>query len=99
MSNIILCQRCAKTIISDELETHECSPETIGVQEIGLDYWFKGDIDENGDEVLIAKGLNGILYNLVLCKHNPPHPNTHPTVFDKEKNRRRFDRTTKQQVY
>lgn len=51
------------------------------------------EIDENMDKVRIAQGLNGILYRLVECSHNPPHPDTRPTVFDSEVIRRRFDRT------
>ena len=47
----------------------------------------------NMDKVYIAKGLNGIMYRLVQCPHNPSHTNTYPTVFDSEEIRRRFDRT------
>ena len=50
-------------------------------------------IDENGDKIHIAKGLNGILYRLVECTHNPTHTNTYPTTFDREEIRRKFDRT------
>ena len=87
------CFRCGKTLISEEIATHECTIATHDVQEIGITGWFEGRIDENGDRVLIAHGLNGILYRLVNCHHNPPHPNTDPTIFDSNKNRRRFDRT------
>lgn len=94
--NIIKCQRCAKTLLSEELSTHECIITTYKVQEIGITTWWEAEIDENGDQVLIAQGLNGILYRLVECNHNPPHPDTRPTVFDSEEIRRRFDRTFKQ---
>lgn len=65
---------------------------TIKLQEIGLDQMYGHTINENNDKVYIAKGLNGIMYRLVECHHNPPHTNVHPTVFDNIEIRRRFDR-------
>ena len=93
------CERCHKTTISEEFENHNCIITTYKVQEIGITGWFEAEIDENGDKVLIANGLNGILYRLVECDHNPPHPDTRPTVFDTEEIRRRFDRTANQHLY
>jgi len=87
------CERCGKTSISEEFEKHDCTITTYKVQEIGITNWFEGKTDENGDKVLMAHGLNGILYRLVKCSHNPPHPDTRPTVFDSQEIRRRFDRT------
>ena len=97
--NTIKCVRCHKTVISEEFDRHDCTIITYKVQEIGITHWFEGKVDENGDKVLIAHGLNGILYRLVECDHNPPHPDTRQTVFDSEEIRHRFDRTTKQQLY
>ena len=91
--NIIRCDRCGKQLLSEEFANHDCTIVTYTVQEIGIDDWFEGKLDENGDKVLIAHGLNGILYRFVQCFHNPPHPDTRPTVFDSDKIRRRFDRT------
>jgi len=87
------CERCKKTFIEEEINDHLCTPISTKTQEIGIDYIFKGEIDQNGDRIQIAKGLNGILYRLVECPHNPTHTNTYPTSFDKEEIRRRFDRT------
>ena len=87
------CDRCCKTFIDEELETHLCTPITTKAQEIGIDYILDAELDENGDQIHIAKGLNGILYRLVECSHNPTHTNTYPTTFDSEEIRRRFDRT------
>ena len=93
MNNTVNCERCKKQFIEEEFENHFCSPRSTQVQEIGIDYIFKGETNENGDLVHIAKGLNGILYRLVECLHNPPHPNTDQTTFDSEKNRRQLYRT------
>ncbi|MGH2613016.1 MAG: hypothetical protein ACRDFB_08225 [Rhabdochlamydiaceae bacterium] len=92
--NTIKCERCNKDFISEEFDNHHCMLQLIDVQEIGINSIFKGNFQENGDDVWIVQGLNGIMYRLVQCSHNPPHPNTYPTVFDKNKNRRRLDRTS-----
>ena len=93
MNNTVSCERCKKQFIDEELDSHFCTPKTTKAQEIGIDFILKGELNENGDTVHIAKGLNGILYRLVECPHNPTHTNTYPTTFDKEEIRRRFDRT------
>ena len=87
------CDRCHKTVISEEFSTHDCTIVTWKVQEIGITSWFEAEIDENGDQVFVAQGLNGILYRNVKCAHNPPHPDTRPTTFDSQQIRHRFDRT------
>ena len=98
-SNTKTCGRCHKTTISEEFDNHDCFIATWKVQEIGITQWFKGQQDENGDQVLIAHGLNGILYRFVECAHNPPHPETRPTIFDKENILRRLYRASKQYCY
>lgn len=90
------CERCKKSFIDEEFDQHLCTPIPKKIQELGIDYIFEGNINENGDQVYIAKGLNGIMYKLVQCSHNPTHTNLHPTTFDSEEIRRRFDRTSKQ---
>jgi hypothetical protein len=87
------CERCRQSFIEEEFSEHECSPRTIGIQEIGIDRMYGVVTNENGDKVHIAKGLSGIMYRLVECHHNPPHSNSDPTTFDKEETRRRFYRT------
>lgn len=89
---MIDCMRCKKTFIEEEYPNHPCSPLTTKLQEIGLDQMYGSVVNKNGDLVYIAKGLNGIMYHLVKCPHNPSHTNTYPTTFDKEEIRRRFDR-------
>ena len=90
---MVFCERCRKSFIDEELDLHTCSPTLTKTQEIGIDYIFEGKNNNNGDKIYMAKGLNGIMYRLVQCPHNPTHTNTHPTIFDSEKIRRRFDRT------
>lgn len=96
MTEIIKCERCRKSFIQEEYHNHTCYPQTTKVQEIGIDRIFGSTTNGNGDQVYIAKGLNGIMYRLVQCSHNPTHTNLHPTTFDSEEIRRRFDRTSKQ---
>src|SRR3989344_1545455 len=93
MRKTMNCKRCKKHFIDEEFDNHLCTPIPKKIQEIGIDYIFKGNSDQNGDTIHIAKGLNGILYRLVECSHNPTHTNTYPTTFDNENIRRRFDRT------
>ena len=93
MNKTVKCERCNKQFIDEEFSDHLCTPETIKAQEIGIDYILAPELNENGDKVHIAKGLNGILYRLVECPHNPTHTNLDQTIFDNEETKRRFDRT------
>lgn len=93
MIKTLKCDRCNKSLIEEEFSNHVCTPRLTKTQEIGIDYIFTGKTDQNGDIVHIAKGLNGIMYRLVQCSHNPTHTNTYPTTFDSQEIRRRFDRT------
>lgn len=93
MAEIIKCERCRKSFINEEFDGHTCTPITTRLQEIGIDRIFDAVTNKNGDKVHMAIGLGGVLYRLVECPHNPPHTNTHPTTFDSEKIRHRFDRT------
>lgn len=93
---MVLCGRCKQSFIDEEYDKHECSPITTRLQEIGLDKMYGSTPNQNGDIVFFAKGLNGIMYRLVQCSHNPTHTNLHPTTFDSEEIRRRFDRASKQ---
>jgi len=78
MMNAGRCPRCHKFLIEEQRETHSCQISVGDVQEIVLDYMTDGCKDENGDIVKVAWGLDGILYRLILCKHNPPHSTKRP---------------------
>jgi len=73
MPNVTKCLRCEKTFINEELDSHICNPRFRGVIRIGVVYWFEGQLNKDGDKVIMAKGFNGKLYQLVHCTHNPPH--------------------------
>jgi hypothetical protein len=78
--------------IDEEYDEHACSPLTTKLQEIGLDQMYGSCINEDNDLVYMAKGLNGIIYRLVQCTHNPPHTNTYPTSFDNFEIRQQYER-------
>ncbi len=93
MSKIPHCERCRQSFIDEELDGHDCSPITIALQEIGIDRMYGFTTNKNGDKVHLAKGLNGIIYRFVECRHNPPHTSTDQTKFDNPETNRRFYRT------
>ena len=99
LDDFIKCRKCSKMFIFEEYNHHVCSVDFKGIKEIGIDYHFDGEKDENNDQVFIAKGLDGIIYRLVKCDHNHPHTSADPTIFDSEKNRRRIDRAQFQYIY
>lgn len=93
MSKIVNCERCRQSFIDEEFDEHDCSPILVAIQEIGIDRMCGTASNENGDKVHMVKGLNGILYRLVECHHNPPHTSTDQTKFDNPETNRRFYRT------
>lgn len=73
MQNVTKCPRCDKTFINEELDSHVCNPRFTGIIQIGIVYWFEGQTNKDGDKIIMAKGFDGKLYQLVHCEHNPPH--------------------------
>jgi hypothetical protein len=67
------CPRCHNFVIAEEFATHACRIRVRGSGTIWLDWIGDGFEDDNGDFVRMAKGLEGKLYSIILCKHNPPH--------------------------
>lgn len=67
------CPRCGVFVIAEQSGLHVCNIPTKGAETILLDWIGDGFTHENGDYIRMAKGLNGILYRFILCKHNPPH--------------------------
>lgn len=92
MTNTLTCKRCKKTLITEEFDNHSCHIDLKDVQNIVIDYYFEAPYkDRNNDHVIIAKGLDGILYRLVECTHNPPHqPIGNMDKNNREGNRIRF---------
>jgi len=67
------CPRCQAFVTSEQLSSHGCRITIKHARTIWLDWIDDGFTDENDDFVRNAKGLDGTLYGLILCKHNPPH--------------------------
>jgi len=70
--NIVKCPRCGRVLIAEEYPSDTCNPRFRGVKEIIIDWHYETKSDD-GHNVVMAKGLDGVLYRLVECKHNPPH--------------------------
>jgi hypothetical protein len=63
-------------LIEEDMRTHECNFSDIPIKdgrELFLDHTTDLGLDKNNDHVSLAWGLDGVLYRLVECKHNPPH--------------------------
>ena len=91
MNDVGRCPRCNKFLIAEQKETHRCSVPIREVKEILLDWINDGVQNEDEDTVQVAMGLDGVLYRLILCKHNPPH--TTKRNFTCEQTKRGLDRT------
>jgi hypothetical protein len=86
LENAGRCSRCQAFIIAEQLASHVCSIPVRGAETIWLDWIADGFNDINKDYVRMAQGLNGKLYSLILCKHNPPH-NTNRKFTEDDTNR------------
>jgi len=73
LADIGRCPRCSRFLIAENLATHDCKVPLKGVREVVLDWIIDGVQNEDEDLVQVAMGLDGFLYRLILCKHNPPH--------------------------
>jgi hypothetical protein len=73
IENVGRCPRCGRAIIEEQLASHKCNIAVKGAETILLDWIADGFTDENDDYVRMAQGLDGTLFELVLCRHNPPH--------------------------
>jgi hypothetical protein len=60
--NVGRCSRCKKNLIREEFDNHVCNPP-LQVREIRVNYWWLDKTDD-GRPLIIAKGLEGILYRL-----------------------------------
>jgi hypothetical protein len=72
--NVGRCRRCHAFIISGQ--KHVCDFRNIelqGCEEIFVDHITDSGKSRDGDHIFLAWGLNGTLYRLAVCKHNPPH--------------------------
>ena len=63
MENVGRCPKCGAFLVAENYETHRCRTP-IDVREIDVDYYFETDSGQG--RILIAKGLDGVLYRLIL---------------------------------
>jgi hypothetical protein len=73
LENTKTCPRCHRFIIAEQQNSHNCEIPTRGAKTIWFDWVSDGFTDRNDDYYRNAKGLDGTLYGLIVCKHNPPH--------------------------
>jgi hypothetical protein len=73
LENTGRCPRCNSFVIAEQRASHKCSIAIRNAKTIWLDWISDGYTDQNDDFVRNAVGVDGTLYGLVLCKHNPPH--------------------------
>lgn len=83
MQNLTKCPRCNKHLIAEEFNEHECNTPFLGIIELGIRFWYEVERDTNDDRVFMVKGIDGILYRLIQCEHNPPHPDVYPRSYKK----------------
>lgn len=72
MNDMVKCARCKKALIAEEFGDHICTPEWKGCKTILIDYHTTSK-DEKGREIILAMGMDGIMYSLVL-DNKPTEP-------------------------
>jgi len=71
--NVGRCPNCGNFLIGEEVNSHTCKA-LKGIQDLLIHHYYELSArDDEGHKVLIAKGLDGFLYRLIICKHKPPH--------------------------
>jgi hypothetical protein len=76
MENLGRCPRCHRFMIAEQQNDHVCEFSDLplyGCEELVLHRLTDSGNEKNGDHVYLAWGINGILYRLLVCEHNPPH--------------------------
>jgi hypothetical protein len=73
MLNAGRCPKCNAFLIAEDFADHKCKVAFQGIQTIIIDHYYETHADKDGHKIVFAKGLNGYLYRLVICKHNPSH--------------------------
>lgn len=61
-NGIVRCPKCKKDLIAEEAGLHEC---LASVKEIPVVFFYTLKKEKEGQEIVIAKGLDGVLYHLV----------------------------------
>ena len=98
--NLGRCPRCHKFMIEEESRSHKCDFRDIELsdgKELFIDHITDIGRNRNDDHVSLAWGLDGTLYRLVECKHNPPHSTKRK--FTGECTKQGLDNTSKEILY
>lgn len=61
MNNVVKCARCNKVLIAESFQHHACIVSYVGSKDIEVETFGKY-IDEDGREVVVAYGIDGITY-------------------------------------
>ena len=77
--NIKTCDICGNTLIDEELENHYCNTVLKGSKEIEIVYFIITN-DGFNRKVILAKGLDGIMYNLIISNKNSNVITSHPEI-------------------
>jgi hypothetical protein len=88
--NLLKCNICGTYLSIEDVDLHKCDIPFKGVKSIPIAFFFKKEIDST-NVIIVAKGLDGVLYKLILSNKKDFTP--YPTDFDSKNNRRRLDRT------
>jgi len=89
MYDIVKCARCRNTLVGEAFKDHICTPRFRGSERILIDYYCKTRDDE-GREIIQAKGMDGIIYSLIVSNTEsvplPFDPSAKRTVTEGEPN-------------
>jgi hypothetical protein len=66
MNNTTKCNRCRKILISEEYDSHLCTPYISGHRKLFIDY-FVITKDDKGNTAILAKDMDGIIYTMIKC--------------------------------
>ena len=64
MNNTTKCIRCKKILISEEYDSHLCTPYVNGHRKLFIDY-FLVTKDDKGHTALVVKDMDGIIYTMI----------------------------------
>jgi hypothetical protein len=67
VSDIVKCIRCNRILIDEEFSIHICTPATKDYKEIMIDFYIITK-DPQGRETILAKGLDGTMYTLLVSQ-------------------------------
>lgn len=84
-------------LLHNQKKDHFCNAPLIDVKEIPVIFSYD-TIEDSGDKVTIARGYDGVLYQLIRCK-NPLSKISSDDSYREPSNRRKVNRTAKRNVY